>query len=142
MSFNDCFPIIIQQAVIWGDMDAFEHVNNTVYFRYFEDARLAYFEKIGVMEHKAETGVGPILAATDCQFKAPLSYPDTISIGASIEEIGEKKFNMRYAVRSHDLDKVVAEGQGLVVYYDYNAGKSCAVPDTIVTAIKSLQKAL
>lgn len=47
---NEQYPIVLSQDLIWGDMDAFEHVNNTVYFRYFEDARLAYFEKLGMLE--------------------------------------------------------------------------------------------
>ena len=39
------YPIVITQEVIWADMDAYRHVNNAVYFRYFESARMAYFEK-------------------------------------------------------------------------------------------------
>ena len=44
------YPVVLSQDIIWGDMDAFGHVNNTVYFRYFEDARIAYFDQIGVHE--------------------------------------------------------------------------------------------
>jgi len=46
------YPVIIAQDIIWGDMDAFDHINNTVYFRYFENARIEYFNKIGVIEQK------------------------------------------------------------------------------------------
>ena len=38
------YPVVLNQDIIWGDMDAFGHINNTVYFRYFEDARIAYFD--------------------------------------------------------------------------------------------------
>ena len=58
------FPVVVRQAVVWGEMDAYRHVNNVVYFRYFENARLEYFRRLGWFEFERETGVGPILAAT------------------------------------------------------------------------------
>jgi len=140
--FENRFAVIIEQPVQWGEMDAFQHVNNVTYFRYFENARLAYFEETGVNEHKDATGIGPILASTKCDFKAPLNYPDTIRIGATIVELAEKRFMMHYAVWSNAQQKIVAEGEGLVVYFDYNMGKSCAVPESIVANIRSIQKTL
>jgi len=133
------YSVVLSQEVIWGDMDAFDHVNNTVYFRYFEDARIAYFDKLGVREYKDKTNVGPILANTDCNFKLPLKYPDNIYIGGRSTILSPKKFKMDYVVFSKSLDSIVAEGQGLLVYYDYNAGKSCQIPEQIVTASKSIE---
>src|SRR5437588_12301990 len=78
------YPVVVVQAVIWGDMDSYRHVNNTVYFRYFENARLEYFRRMRWFEYEEESGIGPILSATDCRFRKPLTYPDTISIGAKI----------------------------------------------------------
>ena len=68
----------LQIPVQWGDMDAFQHVNNTVYFRYFENARLEYFRRPGWFEFERATGIGPILASTQARFRRPLTYPDTI----------------------------------------------------------------
>src|SRR5262245_40278885 len=81
------FPVIVTQAVIWGDMDSYQHVNNVVYFRYFENGRLEYFRRIGWFEIEAATGVGPILASTQARFRRPLTYPDTISIGTRVSSI-------------------------------------------------------
>lgn len=134
------YPIVLEQNVIWGDMDAFEHVNNTVYFRYFEDARMAYFEKIGAIDYKNETQIGPILANTRCDFKLPLSYPDRVQIAATIEDMKDKRFTMKYVVYSETLESIVAEGEGLIVYYDYQQGRSCAIPPVLVTAIKNLEE--
>src|SRR5438128_1459859 len=78
------YPVVIEQAVVWGDMDSYQHVNNTVYFRYFENARLEYFRRLGWFEFEKETGIGPILAATQATFRKPLAYPDTISVGARV----------------------------------------------------------
>ena len=138
--FNQQYPVVISQNVIWGDMDAFEHVNNTVYFRYFEDVRIAYFEQLDVLGHKAKNNIGPILAKTECNFKLPLKYPDSIHIAARTRILSAKKFEMDYAVYSESYDAIVAEGNGLNVYYDYGLGKSCEIPDSIVTTISNLEK--
>jgi len=93
---KDC-SVTIEIPVVWADMDAFQHVNNTVYFRFFEHVRIAYFEKLEIAELKETTGVAPILAATRCRFRIPLTYPDTVSIGARIASLEEDRFVMEYS---------------------------------------------
>lgn len=144
-AFLQDFAMTITQDVIWGDMDVFGHINNTVYFRYFENIRMAFFEKTQVNQHKEATQIGPILASTQCQFKAPLTFPDTITIATRIANLdtlatGEKRFTMEYAVFSENQDCIAAKGEGLIVYYDYAHSKSCAVPENILNAFKALQK--
>src|SRR5437764_8941311 len=90
------FPVIVEQAVVWGDMDAYAHVNNVVYFRYFENARLEYFRRLGWMEVEEETGVGPILAATQARFRKALSYPDQILIAARVTSVGSDRFTLEH----------------------------------------------
>ena len=131
---ND-YHLVHFQNVQWGDMDAYGHVNNTVYFRYFEDARMDYFEQAGVSEYMDAHNIGPIVAATNCNFRAPLKHPDRIHIAARATIIAPKKINMEYAVYSEQLSAIVAEGEALVIYYDYSVRKSCEVPDTIREAI-------
>jgi acyl-CoA thioester hydrolase len=135
---ND-FPVVIDIPVAWGEMDAFGHVNNIIYFRYFESARAAYFEKLSYWEFKAETGIGPILASTQCQFKAPLTYPDTVSVGATIPDIQQDRFVMKYRVVSHDLQRVVAEGDGLIVSYDYRAKEKAPLPEELRQRILNIE---
>jgi len=120
-------------------MDAFGHINNTVYFRYFEDARIAYFDQIGVHEQMKQIGVGPILATTQCNFRLPLDYPDHIHIATRSSILSPKKFNMEFVVFSKRHGAITAEGDGLIVYYDYANKKSCEIPSEIVTAIKKLE---
>ena len=131
------YPIILFQDVIWGDMDAFQHVNNTVFFRYFEDARWEFFNSFGVSEYKAKHNVGPILAATNCDFKLPLTYPDRIHIGARYTIPSPKKISMEYVVYSEKHDDIAAEGEGLLVYYDYRQGRSCEIPGEILDRLES-----
>src|SRR5919107_5780774 len=115
------YPVVIEIPVAWGEMDSLRHVNNIVYFRYFESARMAYFDRVGFWAHMDETGVGPILASTNCKFRLPLTYPDTVSVGARVSDIEADRFLMRYAVYSHRHRKLADEGDGLVVSYDYRA---------------------
>jgi len=79
------YPVVIEFSVAWGDMDAFQHVNNVMYFKYFESARIAYFEKIKFQDYMEKTAIGPILANTQCTFKIPLTYPDQVSVGAKVD---------------------------------------------------------
>jgi acyl-CoA thioester hydrolase len=120
------YPVQVEIPVAWGEMDAFGHVNNVVYFRYFESARIACFERLGYPELTTTTGLGPILASTDCRFRLPLTYPDTVVAAARIGAIGADDFMMHYLVVSRRHGRVAAEGSGRIVSYDY--GKQCKSP--------------
>ena len=134
------YPVIISQDIIWGDMDAFGHINNTVYFRYFENVRIEYFNRIGVLEQKKQLGVGPILASTRCNFRMPLDFPDQIHIATRSIILSAKKFSMEFVIFSESHGAIAAEGDGLIVYYDYALGKSCEIPTEIVATIKTLER--
>src|SRR5262249_9770958 len=87
-------PVVVELPVVWGEMDSYRHVNNAVYFRYFEAARLEYFRRLGWFEYEEQTGVGPILAATSARFRRPLSYPDTIWVAARVSDVQADRFTM------------------------------------------------
>ena len=93
------FPIVAIVNVAWGELDAFGHVNNTVYFRYFEDARIAYLDAIGFMGGPPND-IGPILHSTMCRFRRPLKYPDTLRVGARVTEVAEDRLTMEYRIVS------------------------------------------
>jgi acyl-CoA thioester hydrolase len=136
------YPVVIELPVAWGEMDALRHVNNIVYFRYFESARMAYFTRLDIWDYMNETGIGPILASTSCKFKLPLTYPDTISVGTKISEIEADRFVMKYVVFSHAHAKVAAEGEGLIVSYDYRALRKTALPGEIKKRIEVLEESV
>lgn len=125
--------------VEWGQMDAFGHVNNTVYFRYFESARIAYFEQTGMLAFMQTHGIGPILGHTQCRFKIPLTHPDTVDVGARVTELGDDRFEMAYRVGSRQADAVAAEGTGTIVCVDYKTGKKTALPAELRSAIEALE---
>ena len=125
------FPVTVEIPVAWGEMDAFQHVNNIVYFRYFESARIAYFDKLNMIEYMDRTGIGPILSSIQCRFRAPLTYPDTVSVGTRVSKIEEDRFTMDHVVFSHRLRRVAAEGEGLIVCYNYRERKKTPIPEEV-----------
>ena len=133
------FPVIVEFPIAWGEMDAQQHVNNVVYFRYIENARMAYYDRIGAMQMKEETGLGTVLASTQCVYKIPLTYPDTISVGSRIIKIESDRFTMEYRVVSHRLGKVAAEGKGVLVTYDFQANRKIPVPEELRKNISALE---
>ena len=136
------YPVVIETPIAWGDMDAFQHVNNIVYFKHFESARIAYFEKINFLEIMNKTGIGPILASTQCNYKIPLTYPDNVTVGAKVNAIEKDRFIMKYTVISHKFKKTAASGEGVLVTFDYQKNKKAFVPDEIRKRIIDLEKSI
>jgi len=134
------YPVVIYIPVAWGEMDSFQHVNTIVYFRYFESARILYSEMLGLHKLKDDTGIGPILGSTGCKYKFPLTYPDTVSVGAKIVGIEEDRFSMKYVVVSRRHNRIAAEGDGVVVMYNYHERKKTAIPEEIRNRIAELEK--
>jgi acyl-CoA thioester hydrolase len=120
-------------------MDSFQHVNNVIYFRYFESARIQYFEAVGLMDIVEQLGVGPILGSTSCRYRTPLTYPDTVYVGAKITEMHEKRFTMEYLIVSEQHPETVAEGSGVVICYNYQKNQSTQIPEVVHHAIEKLE---
>jgi acyl-CoA thioester hydrolase len=133
------FPVIVRQDVVWGEMDSYQHVNNVVYFRYFENARLEYVARLDWFNFEKETGIGPILAATQARFRRPLTYPDTIAIGARVQDLGEDRLFLEHRIVSKAQREIVTEGQGTLVTYHYAQQQKVPVPAELRRRISQLE---
>lgn len=133
------FPVTFETPIPWGDLDLFQHVNNVAYFRYFQDARLKYFETIGLMDMHRDQGIGPILYSTDARFKEQLSYPNNIVVGARVSEMRTSSFVLEYAVEVVGGDQV-AEGSSVNLVYDFNAMQKVPIPAVLRERICSLEQ--
>ena len=133
------YPVVVEVPVAWGDMDSFGHVNNVVYFRYCETARVAYLDRLGWMRSAAETGLGPIVATASLRYRKPVRYPDRLLVGARVADIQPDRVTFDYKLVSTALGAVAAEGQGVVVSYDYRAGGKCPIPDPVREAIARVE---
>lgn len=111
----------------WGDMDAYGHVNNTVYFRYMEQARVELIEALGVQVRPG--GDGPVIINAGCTFLKPMNYPGTVEVRTYVEQPG------RSSVQSH-VDMLIdgelyAEGAAKIVWMNTQSGKSVPIPDQV-----------
>lgn len=133
------YPVVVEQAVAWGDMDSFGHVNNVVYFRYFENARLEYFRRLDWFDYQKQTGVGPIVSATQARYRRALTYPDTIHIGARLLTLDEDRFTLEHRLVSERLDDIASTGQVTVVAYQYREGRKTTIPEELRRRIAALE---
>ncbi len=134
------FPVVVPNLVSWAEMDALGHVNNAVYFRYFENARIDYLVRIGLGTAR-EDGIGPILHSTQARFRRPLHHPDTAWTGARVvEPPAADRFVMEYRIVSDQQGAVVAEGGATVVAFDYTARAKADLPPAVADAIRQLER--
>lgn len=133
------FPVVIPVQLHSGDQDAFGHVNNTVYLRWSETARIEYLTRIGIWPLSAIEKVGPILAHISCNFLYPLTYPDTAYVGARVTAIGNRSFNMVHKIVSASHGVVAADLESTLVLFDYNTSKPVPVPTPMRNAIGKLE---
>jgi len=136
------FAVTVTFPVAWGEMDALGHVNNIVYFRYFENGRAQYMTQIGFFDARADQpAVGPILASINCRFRYPLTYPDSVTVGVRVTTLGADRFTVQHRVVSQQANVIAAEGEGVVVSYDYRRGQKAPLPAAVREAILALDGA-
>lgn len=135
----ESYPVVIQLPVQWGDQDAFGHVNNCIYIRWFESARIAYADRTGLTSLMSAQKIGPILAAVACNFRRQLNFPDTVEIGARISRLGRSSMTMEHLIVSQSQQSAVADGDSTIVCFDYASNKPIAIPDPIRQAVEQLE---
>jgi len=134
----DGYTVQIELPVQWGDMDAFEHVNNVHYFRFFESSRMAYFERIGFTTTMETLKIGPILGETSCKYRFPLTYPDAITIGARTVTYTETELHMEYLIWSREKADAAAIGKGRIVCFDFAQGARSKFPPGLIDGVRSV----
>ena len=133
------FPVILQIPVLWGDMDPLGHVNNTRFFRWFESARVAYLDRAIIETGRLPPAVGPILAAIHCNYRRQVIYPDTIEVGARITRLGNSSMTMQHHLVSHTHGRLAAEGESVVVMFDYQAQRPVRISADVREAIERFE---
>ncbi|MCH4248130.1 MAG: acyl-CoA thioesterase [Acinetobacter populi] len=118
------YPLVFKQVVAWGDMDAFGHVNNVQYYRYIESARIAYLSQLNIFNLDIYT----VIASSNCRYLSPVIYPDVLHIGARVEELRQSAMRMSYVLYSEQQQKIVAEGEAVIVCLDKSTLKKSNMP--------------
>ena len=106
--------------VRWGDLDAQNHVNNAVYFRYLEEARIQLLQRTGLIN----TDKVPVLAYTDCNFLQPVLYPETLTVRLALTKVGRTSMQFDATIeRNGDPGVVYARGTNVIVGADAQSGR-------------------
>ena len=110
------YPIIHHQPIHWGEMDAFNHLNNVVFYRYAESARIGYLQALGMFDGSMVT----VLAQSSCQYLRPVTYPDSLLLGVRCQRLGHTSIVIEYSYYSCAQQMIVATADAVIVRLDSN----------------------
>src|SRR5215207_4705675 len=114
--------------VRWGDLDAMGHVNNTVYFRYMEQARIGWFESL-LPRGEAWNMVSIVIVNASCNFRKPINYPGTVEVKVFAGEPGGSSVETFYELAVNE--ELHADGAAKVVFVDAQKQKPLRIADGI-----------
>lgn len=121
--------LTVRIPVAWGEMDAFQHVNNTAYLRWFETARIEWLARVAFT---GSGGAGPILARTEIDYRLPVVWPDTVEVAVGVVALGRSSVTLGYRVTSASHGgAVVAEGVTVVVLFDPAAKRGVPIDEAL-----------
>jgi acyl-CoA thioester hydrolase len=118
----------------WGDMDALGHMNNTLYFRFLEQARISWFDSLG-LDYRTQPE-GPILGSISCRFILPAVYPADLEVTLHAGQARRSTFTLWSEIRdAADAARVYARAEAVMVWIDLAAGKSRSLPGPLKTLL-------
>ena len=125
---------LVEVPLRWGDMDAMAHLNNVMYFRLMEEARIQWFQQFELPT--LPTGEACILAHASCDFVRAMTYPGVAVVRHAVEKLGRSSVEISVTIEKKGEPGVIyATGRNVLVWYDYAAGKSLPWPDKVRRAI-------
>ncbi len=130
------YHTVTRLPVQWGDQDAFGHVNNVVYFRWLESARIDLLHACPSSVSMTTAGLGPILASITCDYRRQLRFPDTVWIGSRVSRVGRSSVDLEHGVLSESQAVVAATGRCVIVVFDYARQHVSRIPDDLRDAFE------
>ena len=129
----DGYALAVPLEVRFRDMDSMGHVNNAVFFTYFENARISYWRAVPEIRSRGE--VGYILARAECDFKSPATIGDELCCHIRVASFGRSSFTFEYLLRDERTGRLVAEARTVQVGYDYAAAEVRPLDEGLKSAI-------
>jgi acyl-CoA thioester hydrolase len=126
--------IVAPVSVRWGDMDAFGHVNNSVFATYLEEARLRWFATFEGGWH--DETAAPVVAAQSFNFRQPIEWPAELLVELMLERSGTSSMTLGFRMVSREApQRFYADGSIVLVWIDRGTGKSTPLPPSVRAAI-------
>ncbi|MDK1022589.1 MAG: thioesterase family protein [Candidatus Hydrogenedentes bacterium] len=136
---RDEFKKWVSVPTRFRDLDPMNHVNSTIYFVYFEMARIEYFKDIGIaqMRDTGKSGI-PVVSQT-CNYRQQIFHPSTLDIGVRCAELGESTVHLAYEIYLHDTDTLVADGVTISTCVDLTVPKAIPLPGELRQAFQDFE---
>jgi acyl-CoA thioester hydrolase len=131
------YPYVQDITTRWMDNDAYGHVNNVVYYSYFDTVVNVYLIEKGALDIAKSPVIG-LVAETHCNFFSALAFPDLVRAGLRVAHLGKSSVRYEIALFRNDEDLASAQGHFVHVYVDRASGKPVALPEKLVAALKPL----
>ncbi len=122
----------------WMDNDVYGHINNVQYYSYFDSIVNKYLIEVGNLDIKKDPIVG-FVVASNCEYLAPLAYPEILEIGLAVTHIGNSSVSYKIGVLKKGSENVSAVGGFTHVFVNRKTGKSVKIPMTIKKALLEIQ---
>ena len=113
----------------WRDLDAFNHVNNSNFMTYLEEARIRWFESLDEAWVTEETA--PLLAAVQMNYRHPIPYPGSIAVELTADRVGTSSVTIGHRITSADGSVLHADGHVVMVWIDRRSGRPTGLPDAV-----------
>jgi acyl-CoA thioester hydrolase len=130
------FPVLRQITTRWADNDVYGHVNNVVYYAYFDTAVNGWLIDATGVDIRGLAAIG-VVAETSCRFLAPLSFPDPVTAGVAVERLGRTSIVYRIGLFRGEDDAPAALGRFVHVYVDAATRAPVEIPEEIRTAVST-----
>jgi len=122
------FKVWREFATRWADNDAYGHVNNTIYYQWFDSAVNAWLIDQGMLDIAAGDPIA-LVVETRCSYASPLAFPQPVEVGLAVAALGRSSIRHRIGVFARETDEAAAEGEFVHVVVDGETRRPVAIPD-------------
>ena len=119
----------LSMSLRWGDMDAYGHANNTVFFRFFEEARITWLASLSL--GGTDEPLGPVIIKTSATFLKELCHPATVEVRTYADKAGNTSLDTYHTLTDATSGALYAEGYAKIVWFDRTARTSAPLPDAL-----------
>ncbi|NDC61444.1 MAG: acyl-CoA thioesterase [Betaproteobacteria bacterium] len=135
---RDHFRVFRQLSTRWSDNDVYGHVNNVVYYLWFDTAVNAHLIEQGALDIHGGPTIG-LVVETQCNYFAPLAFPQTVEAGIRVARIGSSSVRYEVGLFAQGQERTAAHGHFVHVYVERTSRRPVsALPNSLTTVLESL----
>ena len=138
MAKPEKYKYIHPQRVAWGDMDAYGHLNNVIYARYFESARAEYFTSNGLWKNPSRVeGGAPVVTRLEFDYRRQVVFPDSLEVTIAVTGISPRGFKMPCSIWNSE-GECVATALATFLWIDFTTGRPARIPQEILKQLNEI----